>query len=497
MATGLGLPQSDVVSVDVTISPLAAALRNFGSVLILGSSPVIDTAERIREYSGITGVGGDFSVSDPEYKAAERFFAQSPTPSSVYIARWAQAATAATLHGGVLSSAQQAIANFDTIANGALDISVDGVAKTLSAIDLTAATSLPDVAAAVTTAFAGAATVVWNANYNRFEITSATSGAGSTLGYATAPGAGTDLGALLQFEQATASAPVDGIAPESITDAVNTVLTESNSWYALYIASSSLVESDQTAVADLIEAASPSRLFGITTSDSKVLDPTSTTDIAYLISNNQYKRTLVQYSSSDENAAISILGRMATVDFSGQNTTITLKFKQEPGVAPENLNVTQVKALEAKNANVFVKYANGTQMIEQGVMGNGYFIDEVHGLDWLQNYVQTNQFNVLYEAPTKIPQTDGGVTTLLVDVEKSMDQAVTNGLVAPGVWDSSLEFGALKSGDTLSKGYYAYAPPVASQPSAIRATRTAPTIQVACKLAGAVHFSNVLINVNR
>ena len=30
-----------------------------------------------------------------------------------------------------------------------------------------------------------------------------------------------------------------------------------------------------------------------------------------------------------------------------------------------------------------------------------------------------------------------------------------------------------------------------------RAARKAPTIQVALKLAGAVHFANVIVNVNR
>jgi hypothetical protein len=65
-----------------------------------------------------------------------------------------------------------------------------------------------------------------------------------------------------------------------------------------------------------------------------------------------------------------------------------------------------------------------------GRHGNGDFFDERHGLDWLQNYVQTNLYNLLYTSTTKIPQTDAGVTRLLSNVEQSMDQSVTNGLVA-------------------------------------------------------------------
>jgi hypothetical protein len=57
--------------------------------------------------------------------------------------------------------------------------------------------------------------------------------------------------------------------------------------------------------------------------------------------------------------------------------------------------------------------------------------------------------------------------------------------------------GNLATGDTLAAGYYAYAPPIASQAQADRETRKAPVIQCAIKLAGAVHFADVIINVNR
>ncbi len=46
-----GLPLSSVVNVDVVMSPTAATGRNFGSLLILGSSTTISAAERIRLYA--------------------------------------------------------------------------------------------------------------------------------------------------------------------------------------------------------------------------------------------------------------------------------------------------------------------------------------------------------------------------------------------------------------------------------------------------------------
>lgn len=102
----------------------------------------------------------------------------------------------------------------------------------------------------------------------------------------------------------------------------------------------------------------------------------------------------------------------------------------------------------------------------------------------------------LVTSTTKVPQTDAGVTRLLSNVEQSMDQSVTNGLVAAGVWNGG-PIGQLDSGDTLTKGYYVYAQPISEQAQADREARKAPVIQVACKLAGAVHFADVQINVVR
>ena len=158
--------------------------------------------------------------------------------------------------------------------------------------------------------------------------------------------------------------------------------------------------------------------------------------------------------------------------------------------------MNQAAALDAKNCNVFVYYQNDAAILQQGVMANGDFFDERHGLDWLQNYVQTNLFNMLYTSTSKVPQTDAGVTRLLANVEQSMDQAVTNGLVAPGIWSGG-PVGQLASGETLTKGYYVYAQPLAEQAQADREARKAPLIQVACKLAGAVHYADVQINVVR
>jgi len=604
-----GLSVNGVVNVDVSLTPIAAAVRNFGSLLLLGSSPVISTNERMREYDDIDDIANDFGESSPEYQAALLHFSQSPQPSMVYIGRWAQTATSGVLAGAVLSALDQAISTWSAITNGGFNITIDGTARTVTGLDFSAASNLNGVASTVQAALASYATVVWNANSAQFEVTSKSSGPGaqasgtvtlsanpaaadsvtingtavtfvaaaptgnevliggsagataqnleaflaasadaglsqcsygltgsvitvtaiapgisgnaitlaksssgitlsgstlaggaapSSVSYATSPAAGTDISALLGLSQASgASAPVDGIAAESWLAGVAALANFSSDWYAVHAAATGLQTADHLAAAAFIEAETPSRMYGVTTQDPAVLNATATTDVCSQLKALGYQQTYSQYSSSNPYAGVSMFARAATVDFTGIGTTITLKFKQEPGVAAETLISTQAAALEAKNCNVFVNYQNGTAILEQGVMANGYFFDEVQGIDWLQNQIQTDVFNVFYTSPTKVPQTDAGVTQLINAIENgAAEMAVSNGLCAPGVWNAA-SIGVVQQGQTLSKGYYFYAPSVNSQSQSTRAARQAPAIQGAMKLAGAIHFSDVAVNVNR
>lgn len=378
-----GLPVSNVVNVDVIMSAVAATGRNFGALLILGTSTVIPLTERIRQYSAIEDIGDDFGVDSPEYEAATIFFSQSPKPTLVYIGRWTKT---------VVSAEEGSV--------------------------------------------------------------------------------------------------------ETLLQAVNACLQYTN-WYGLAIADSAdVVEADVISVAAAIEASSLSRILAVTTADVNVLVAGNTDNIGYKLKAAGYARTFWQYSSSSKYAAISAFGRAFTVNFTGSNTTITLKFKTEPGITYETLTTAQAAAIDAINGNVYVYYANDTAIIQQGVMANGDFFDERHGLDWLQNYVQTNLYNLLYTSTTKIPQTDAGVTRLMTNVEASLDQAVNNGLIAPGVWNGG-PIGQIESGDTLTKGYYVYADAVANQAQSDREARKSPVIQAAIKLAGAIHYGDVQINVVR
>lgn len=600
-----GLPVSDVVNVDVVISPIAAPTRNFGAGLLIGATDVIDVGERLRLYSNMSGVAQDFSTTDPEYKGAVKHFAQVPQPSILYIGRWARVATHATLRGGVLTTAEQALANFTAVTAGAFYFVLDGIPRAVSGLNFSAQTNLNGVASVLQTAVAAlvaSSTIVWDADNGYFVVKSGTTGAASTIGFLADPtafgniglsglpanndtvtvngtvitfkttgavgpqinisgtaalmasdlatflnasidtniallnylavgttvyaiadvtgtggnaytlaksgtnitvsgatlagGTGASIASLLKGKSTQASLPANGIAAETLAAAVTALVAASGDWYSGELVEEGVDSASIIAAANVIEAQDKKRIFGVTITDTTAIDPTSTTDLAYLLDANNLGRTFAQYSQYEPQAIASFFGRASTVNFEGSNTTLTLKFKQEPGVRAETITSNQAAALKAKHCNVFVNYDNDTAIIQEGVMADGTFFDERHGIDWLENAVQTAVWNLLYTSSTKIPQTDAGTHLIVTTIEGILLQAVTNGLVAPGVWNAG-GFGQLKQGDFLSKGFYVYAPPVASQSQADREARKSVVIQIAVKLAGAIHFVDVIINVNR
>ena len=597
------LPISRLINVAVDLSPLAAQAQDISTLLILGNSAEIDVVERLRTYETIADVSADFGALADEYFAALLWFEQTPQPTQLKIGRWAQTASKGLLRGGTLSAAQQAIALWNAVVDPGFYVLWNGVPTAINPASFAAATNLNGVASLIQDELEPGATCVWNATYGRFEITSETSGALSTVSFLEAPtavgnitfaanplnnetitlngtavtfkaagplganqvligatlaatldalqtflaasedaqivkfvtyinsadtklllkaatagaagnaltiaasvavasgatlagGSGTSIATMMGCTSVFSGAYVaDGIAAETAAEAAALFDGQfGQTWYGLMLCGS--VNADHLLVSPYIEAATNKHLYGITTQEAGVLSSVSTTDIAYQMDALGYKRTMVQYSSSNEFAVASLFGKALSVDYNGNNTVITLMYKQEPGIVAESLTSTQLAALEAKNCNVFVAYNNDTAIIEQGRMASGNFIDELTGTDWLALTIQTALYNLLYTSPTKVPQTDAGMHLLVTTIEAVCSQAAINGILAPGTWNSN-GFGQLHSGDFVPKGFYVFAPPVSSQTQADREARRSVAIQVAAKLAGAVHTVDVTITVNR
>jgi len=714
----MSLSVSNIVRVTVSLSPLAAAVRSFGTLMIAGDSNVINGVQRFRTYSTIDEVAAEFGVNAPEYQAAVLYFGQNPSPATLMIGRWFRTASEAENDGGILTAGESAISAWTSISAGSFVISIDGTVHTLTGLDFTAAANLNAVATIITTALSGAGTCVWNGT--NFVISSNSTGAGvqasgtitlttnpsygaqasgtitlsgqpsnadtvtikgttvtfvtgtpsgnqvkigaddnatianlqaflsasadvnlsactyntlglvttitakvygtagnsygltksganiavsgsgdlaggvapdtltvngtaitfvavnptgnqvlvgptanataanlqtflaasvdsnidqasystaanvvtvtfllagtagnsftlakssthidlsggnltggavaSSVGYATAAGSGTDISAQLMLTASTSQALIPGFNAESPVACVTVLENMSAAWYGIMFQASVQPTDDQNiAVCDFVEALDLTRVFGVTITNTNVLSAEVSNDLASRMKAGGYLQSFNQYSGNNVAAIASFFGRAFTVDFTAQNTTITLMFKQEPGVVGEDLTQEEASTLIAKRCNVFVDYVNDTTIIQQGVMAGPAYFDEIQGTDWLQNAIQTAVYNVLYTSTTKIPQTDAGVNQLTNAIGAVCSQAVNNGLVAPGTWNGP-SFGQIETGQFLKFGYYIFAQSVALQSQSDRDARKSPPIQVAIKLAGAIQSVDILVDVNR
>jgi hypothetical protein len=489
------LSVSRLINVTVNLSPVAAARRGFGTLLVAGDSDVIDGSERLRSYTGLEAVAADFGTTAPEYYAAALYFSQSPKPLNLQIGRWLRTATTGLLRGGILTTAEQAMANFTVISNGKFDISINGTNRVVSGLNFSAQTTLNGVAGIINTAISAYATCTWDGS--RFVFRSTTTGITSTVGYVVAgTGAGTDISVLTKATVTYASAPINGYAAETPVAAVTALANASNSWFGLCFAAATMpTDSEAVAVAGFIEALDIERIYGAAITSTTALDSAVTNDLGSQLKALSYDHSFTHYSSN-KYAVASMFGRAFSVNFAANRSTITLMYKIEPGVVAETLTETQAQTLKSKNINVFVNYQNDTAILQYGVMSNGAFFDEIHGLAWFRDALQNALYNMLYQSATKIPQTDAGMNQLKAEAALVCDEAVNNGLVAPGQWNSD-GFGQLARGDFLKSGYYIYMPPISSQAQAVRETRMAVPMQVALKLAGAVHTVDASILVNR
>jgi len=496
MSSVATLPISRLINVQVSLQAQAAQAQNINSMLVVGSSTVIDTVTRIRTYTSIAQVAADFGTSAPEYLAAVLWFSQNPQPTSLLIGRWVKTASAGQLLGATLPAASQLPSFWTSITTGAMNITIDGGSvEHLTGLNFSAVGNMNAVASVIQGGLTGA-TIVWNAIYQRFVVTSNTTGAASSVSFATAPGSGTDISVLTGLSQlASGSFQAPGLVAESAITCVT--LMDSlfgQLWFGLTVLG--IVDADALAIGPYIEATSANiHFYGVTSQEAATLTPGDTTSLAYLLQQLGLNRTCVQYSSSNSAAVVSLLGRILTTNYQASGSAITLMYKQEPGITPENLSITQVNALEAKNCNVYVAYNNATAIIEMGQCCSGQYIDSVIGVLVFAILAQTAVFNVLFTTPTKVPQTDPGMATITTAIANVAQQFVNNGLFAPGTWTSA-GFGALNTGDTVSKGYYIWCPSMASQTQAQRSARIGVPIQIAVKLAGAVQEVDVLVSVN-
>ena len=197
-------------------------------------------------------------------------------------------------------------------------------------------------------------------------------------------------------------------------------------------------------------------------------------------------------------AMAAVFSAQMSTNFAGQNTTLNLNVKTLQGLtADTGITPAVLTTCQTLGVNVYASIQGVAKFIANGGP-NFIFMDNVYNLLWFANALQIGIFNALAMTSTKIPQTEAGMTVLKNAVIAVCQQAVLNGYIAPGTWQSTDTFGDLKSflRNIVQLGYYIYSQPIGNQSEAVRETRAAPLMQLAVKLAGAINTASLLVFFN-
>ena len=222
------------------------------------------------------------------------------------------------------------------------------------------------------------------------------------------------------------------------------------------------------------------------------------------VANNVYTRPVLYLTGADTNAkklnsrlfAAAYLSRGLAVNYSGSKTTMTMNLKDIAGITADTaISETILNQCVTAGADCFPSIEGLAK-----VMSNkhaGQYFDQVANSIWFVGALEIAYFNTLATTRTKIAQTDEDLGKAQKAIRKVCNQAVANGYLAPGTWNSTDTFGNIDDFNRNIEefGYYLYQQPVSEQSQTEREQRIAPLLQIAGKEAGAVHSGAILVYI--
>lgn len=455
------LPLSDVVDVVIQVSPQLPATPTFNQGLYVSTDTAIPsvggTNPRLRPYTSSAAMLADgFTSESDAYLASLVYFGQEEPAQIFNVGR--QDLTAIAAVSVAAGGTGYAVGDIVTVTESSASLGMLKVAT---------------VAGGVVTGLS---------------IMQGKQGTGYSVSTALATTGGTGTGLTINITA----------IGETPLQAVQACRLVSASWY-MVVLETATDDEDILAIAAWAEANLPQLAFAFTTSDAAVLNGTANNIFAQL-QTLDYSRTFGIYSTTQSDlspnnayAAVAVMGVAMGLNTGLANSAFSLKFKALAGITPEPLEDAQRLSIESFNGNVYVMFGGIPQFtwLEQGVMADGQFFDEVLNFDMLASDYQFSILDVFISNP-KVPQTDPGQTQLLNAVDGANSRAANRGFIAGGTWEGQTILN-LTAGMALPLGYLSQSPAFATQAPSDRSLRKSMPIYVAIIEAGAIH--SVLIGV--
>lgn len=491
------LPTTFDLIVNVTKVPTITGIGLNIPVFITPESPLNGSltpgAGRILYYSTLNSVADDWGTEGEAYKAAREFFSQSPRPPTLAIAQIFTTPQTGSLITGLIGT----LPSFVSVADGEFSVTIDGVQADVTGLDFTTALNYDDVATViqaglVSAGFAGATvTPIDDGGQNfQMQIFSGTSGDGSsvsTLSTIATP-VGTDIsGANNDFLNGQNGETILGYTPTGLANEMSLVqeasICNGRFVYAWVIDHVYSETAEQINAAAWVEAQDAAVLFA-DSNNPIALDAGDTSSNMLTFNLNDYSKSFFLYTHTyDFYGVMSFAAYMLHVDYNGENTTVTAKFKNAPGVPPTPVTESETNVILSKRGNVFAVVGNNVRALREGTTSsNNWFLDDRINVDNYVNDIKTGIFNV-YTRNGKLPYTPTGIAKLRQAETSVSEKYVTNGTIA----DLIVRDETVPSGQRTIPAYSIEFPDIGSISDVDRAARFLPGNTIILQLSGAIH----------
>lgn len=490
MAYSYQVPLSYTINVSLAMTPTGLANYNTNSIAIF-SNEAAGFTEPYQAYITPSAVASDFGSNSLTYQMANALFTPVPNfrTGGGYLYIFPFNGVDATAGSFTTTDISANLTAFKSVEDGSLKITIDGTAYTISGLNFTNVKSIADIVSVL----------------NGKNLDVYIEAVGNTIKF-TSKRYGADAG--VAINTITAGGVVD-ISAAAYLDASNgTTVNGANA-------------SGQT-LAEAVAAAQEQVYFGAVLSTQYVDDATllanstaiqskdcvyyevisSLKDIAGIGADikaaGNGKTRLLAYSLEGGKQAIATYATIAnSVNYEGSNTAMTMNLKTLTGILPDK-GLSDTYVLSANTNGVDIYGNTGGLSVVYSNDNNGY-TDDIENQLWFKKAIEIAGFNYLRQTNTKIPQTEQGMTGLKNAYAQICEQGIKNGMIGAGAWNTAVPFGDPETfkRNIAEKGYYVYSMPIAEQSQAEREARKAPVCQIAIKLSGAFHFSEVIITVER
>jgi hypothetical protein len=414
--------------------------------LILTESTSIPIGS-IQPFTNLSAVLAYFGSASAEYDMAQYYFkgfnGSTQKPGMLYFFQFNTDNVAAYLRGGTYASTLNAI---KAITSGSIAIDIDGTTETVSAINLSSATSFSNAASLITTAAAGAFTCSYDAQLAAFVIESPTTGATSTIDFP----ATSALCTLLNLPQASGGVLSQGAAIADVATYMTAIDAANRNWVSF----STTFEPDTDIKLEFAQWVNGSENYAYIAWDTEAATALSSdsTSFAYLINGvttvdangnttvvtaptYDYDNTVVVYDTAAIAAALQ--GFMASVNLNQPQGWVDYAYLQQSGLASSVSSRTTSEVLESKRVYFLGDFASPTTAYKMGWAGaiSGVF-------DWLNDFLgnryiraQLEQAWMDFRSQRKnLPFNDASYSTIVqVFANNVFEPAKTLGAVNAGV----------------------------------------------------------------